>query len=227
MSLSPFSYKVERFGHEQEPIIVIENYTSNMAYLKQRAHHAAYKRSSSYYPGLQAPEDPNYLGIRGDELISLMSTVFNFKGKLNIESCDYSMVCKPRDTLDVAQCLPHYDALTSNLFAIVHYVQAEPTSGTAFYRHKRTGFETISEKRSSAYKEGLQDDLSTYGPPDKNYFYGTDDRYEMIGEIEAKPDQLIMYRGHTLHSGCIPDSTILAPDPKVARITLNSFLKEI
>ena len=224
MTLSAISYHVERFGVEQEPILVIDNYTESIGRLLRRAHAASYKATSAYYPGVQAPEDSNYLGMRGADLMHLMRTIFDVKGSIEIESCNYALVCRPRDKLESAQCLPHFDANDPLLFASVHYIQAHESAGTAFYKHRKTGFETITENRKDIYKEALQNDFAQYGPPPKNYFYGSDERYEKIGEISAKPDRLILYRGCTLHSGCISEHVTLTPDKDKARITLNSFL---
>ena len=192
--------------------------------MTRRAHAAPYKAASAFYPGIQAPEDPNYLSMRGQDLIRIMSETFDIKGKIEIESCNYSLVCRPREKLAAAQCLPHIDANDPQLFASVHYIQAHENAGTAFYQHRKTGFETITENRKDIYKEKLQDDFNQYGPPPKNYFYGSDQRYIKIGEIKAKPDRLILYRGYTLHSGCIPENTTLTDNILEARITLNSFL---
>ncbi|MEP6342775.1 MAG: DUF6445 family protein [Maricaulaceae bacterium] len=224
MGLKPLSYDIKRFGSEQEPVIVIDNYTESIERLKRRAYRAKYKVGQAFYPGIQAHEDPNYLGVRGEELTELMSNIFGVTGKIELESCNYSLVCRPRDKLAMAQCLPHYDAHDPSLFAIVHYIQAPENSGTAFYKHKRTGFETITEDRTDIYNRALQDDLADYGPPARDYFYDTNESYEMIGEIKAQPDQLIIYRGYTLHSGCIPSAVELTTNPLKARITLNSFL---
>ena len=96
--------------------------------------------------------------------------------------------------------------------------------GTAFYRHRRTGFETIRPERMPRFKAALVADEHEHGPFPARYYYDDDERYEMIGEVEARPDRVIIYRGRLLHSGHIP----IAPDPLTAlesgRLTINTFL---
>ena len=224
MALSPLSYHVERFGNEREPVVVIDNFSESLERLKQRAFKADFKAGAAYYPGVQAPEDPNYLSLRGRELTEIFSNIFNNNSPLRIESCVYSIVCAPPGKLLAGQCLPHYDGFETALFASVHYIQGPASAGTAFYRHKRTGFETVSEGRNETYRMALKQDISEFGLPPNHYFYGDDERYEMIGEIKAEPDRLILYRGYTLHSGCISSDVLLNPNPPTARLTLNSFL---
>ena len=125
---------------------------------------------------------------------------------MRIDNCDYAIVCRARKALQYGQCLPHYDGHEKTLFASVHYIQGPQTAGTAFYRHKRTGFETITTQRREIYQAAIEKDISVFGPPPKTYFYGDDERYEMIGEISARPDRLILYHGNMLHSGCIHEA---------------------
>ena len=47
----------------------------------------------------------------------------------------------------------------------------------------------------------------------------------MIGEVEARPDRLVLYRGRLLHSGVIPAPQALSDDPKTGRLTINMFLR--
>ena len=46
----------------------------------------------------------------------------------------------------------------------------------------------------------------------------------MIGEIEARPDRMVIYRGRTLHSGIIHSDLPLVADPKRGRLTVNTFV---
>lgn len=104
-----------------------------------------------------------------------------------------------------AQHRPHYDAPQSNLVAMVHYTQGEGTGGTAFYRHRRTGFETITPDRVAAFDAAIGDDEADFGPLPASYYHDDSARYELIGEIEARPDRMIVYRGRQLHPGVIPN----------------------
>jgi hypothetical protein len=54
--------------------------------------------------------------------------------------------------------------------------------------------------------------------------YGDTARFEMIADIPAKPDRMIIYRGRTLHSGSIGPSFDPSADPVKGRVTINTFL---
>ena len=224
MPLRTLTCQVFKFGIEQEPVVVLDGFADDFERLKSRALSANYAAGQAYYPGIQAGEDPNYLGVRGSELTDIFATVFGVRNQIRIESSSYSIVTKARGELLSGQCVPHYDGPEQSLWACLHYIQGPKEAGTAFYRHRRTGFETISVDRVDAYRMALQSDVDEFGVPPNDFFYGDDDRYELIGEIQAVPDRLIIYRGNTLHSGCIPNSVNLSSDPTHARITLNSFL---
>ena len=145
-------------------------------------------------------------------------------GPFRAESCSWSVVSVPPAQLAPAQRRPHYDAPEANLIAMVHYTQGAESGGTAFYRHRRTGFEAITPDRVAAYDVAVRHDDAQFGPLPACYFYGDSERYELIGEIEPRPDRLIAYRGRQLHSGVIPQP----PDPETkaeaARLTINTFL---
>jgi hypothetical protein len=219
-----FSYHIEHFGDEKEPVIVMDNFSGKLDLLLRHAQSQKFSPGSAYYPGVQAQADVNYLTLRRKELPQIMRDVFDIQHGLNIESCVYALVTRPPETLTPGQRLPHHDGNEGNLFALLHYIQGAEDAGTAFYRHRRTGFETVTEERAETYRAALKEDAAEFGMPPAQYFYGDDARYEMIGEIKARPDRAILYRGRTLHSGCIPLGTTEAASVETARITLNTFI---
>jgi len=224
MSSPAFSYHTEYFGQEKEPVVVMDNFSGKLDILLHHAKSQQFSPGSAYYPGVQAQADVNYLTLRRKELPQIMRDVFGLQHGINIESCMYALVTRAPEKLAMGQRLPHHDGNDSNLFALLHYIQGSDDAGTAFYRHKRTGFETVTEERAEAYSTALKDDVTDFGNPPARYFYGDDERYEMIGEVKARPDRAILYRGRTLHSGCIPAGTTDAPTLDTARMTLNTFI---
>jgi hypothetical protein len=106
----------------------------------------------------------------------------------------------------------------------MHYLDGPESGGTAFYRHRRTGFEAITPAREAAYAAALAEDAREYGPPPPGYPMGDSAAYEQIGAVEARVDRLALYRGRQLHSGIIPDPAALSDDPARGRLTINMFL---
>jgi len=217
------SYRVERFGQEREPVVIIDDFSRDLHRLIAVGRRARYAPAQGY-PGVRSPLDPNYLSTQGALLTEILSTEFALSGQIAIESCTFSVVTTAADALAPAQRIPHYDSPESNLIAVVQYTSKD-AGGTAFYRHKRTGFETVNPERVAEYRAAIGEDDRTFGTPPEGYFYGANDRYELIGEIEAKPDRLILYRGRVLHSGVIPIPPGLGITPETGRLTVTAFLQ--
>lgn len=217
--------KVLTFGYENEPIVVIDEFSGAVELLIKAGLEAEYTEASAYYPGLRAPANPNYLRVRDKMMLEIFNSVFGLRRNIICENASYSLVTTPRSDLTSRQRIPHVDDIIPNVLAIMHYLGPPETGGTAFYRHRRTGYETLTKDRYAAYQTALKLDDEEFGQPAKGYICGDTDRYEMIGKVDAKPDRLILYRGQILHSGWIPHTLPLSSDPAKGRLTINMFLK--
>ena len=217
------THRVERFGREREPIVVIDEFSGRIAELAAAGRRARYAPVSGY-PGLRSPIDPSYLALGEPLLGRLLAEHYSLTKRFRAESCSFSVVSIATEDLAPAQRRPHYDAPQANLIAMVHYTQGPATGGTAFYRHRRTGFETITPPRVAAYDAAVRADDAELGPLPPGYCHGDSARYELIGEVEARPDRLVVYRGRQLHSGVIPSPPTRATTPAEARLTINTFL---
>ena len=216
---------VHQFGREREPVVMIDGFSGQADALFAAGRVAAYQSGGASYPGIRAWAEPDYLDLRRDLLFAIMQRVFGFSCGIRCEVSTFSLVTLAEAELAPLQRIPHYDHSSDELIAIMHYLQGPETGGTAFYRHRRTGFETITEAREPAYNAALAADEREYGMPTPRYHYGDSPRYELIGEIEAVPDRLILYRGRLLHSGVIPDPHALSEDPAKGRMTVNMFIR--
>ena len=215
---------IRRLGREREPVVVIDGYSGMADELAARAAGAHFADGGAAYPGIRAPVDARYLDRRRDLLMQVMREVFGFRQRIELEAANFSLVTRKPEELQPIQCLPHYDDASGEVIAVMHYLRGADTGGTAFYRHRRTGFEAITPERQAEYGAALRADHEEYGMPDRRYHYGDTARFEMIGEVEPRPDRLILYRGWLLHSGVIPDPAALASDPATGRLTVNMFL---
>ena len=104
---------------------------------------------------------------------------------------------------------------------MLHYLCEPMHGGTAFYRHRATGFETITRERLAAYMDSLQRELETNGPPPQ-YLTGSDSRFEQIEAVEARFNRVLLYRSQVLHSGSV-NAAALSDDPRHGRLTANAF----
>ncbi|MBB3034938.1 DUF6445 family protein [Alteriqipengyuania lutimaris] len=216
---------LHRFGREREPVVQIDGFSGDVEGLLDAGRSAGYAPAGAFYPGLRAPADPAYLDRRRDIVAEILRRVFGFRERMRVEAASYSLVTLREDALSPLQCVPHFDDTGPGVVAVMHYLLGPESGGTAFYRHRRTGFEAITPARKPRYDAAFAHDEREFGPPPRRYYYGDSERYELIGEIAAAPDRLIMYRGRLLHSGIIPQPEALSPDPAGGRLTINMFLE--
>ncbi len=217
-------YDIVRHGDEQQPVVIIEDFSSQFAAIVEAAKNASYNKAMAAYPGIRAGLNAQYLSERSAILSEIVQNIFGFTRGIKCESCDYSIVTTKPEDLTPGQQIPHYDTPQNNILAFMHYVHSNERGGTAFYRHKKTGFETITAERENQYRQALKAEDENKSMPEPAYIYGSNDRFEMIGDIESKPNRFILYRGQTLHSGSISKDANFSPDPSVGRLTINGFL---
>ncbi|QAY78096.1 DUF6445 family protein [Sphingosinicella sp. BN140058] len=134
----------------------------------------------------------------------------------------FSLITTPPAVLAPVQRAPHFDSTDPNYLAVLHYLRAPAGSGTAFYRHRATGFERITEARMNDYVEVAKRESPRFAP---GYIAGSNDFYEQTFMVEAVPDRLIIYQGSLLHSGIIPPGMAFSADPRVGRLTTNIFVQ--
>ncbi|HEY6814712.1 MAG TPA: DUF6445 family protein [Croceibacterium sp.] len=222
-SIADDAFRVEHLGREREPLVVIDDFIGQVEELARIARLRPYEPVQGY-PGIRSRVSSTYFAARSGLLRRILAEHFELPAGAKVESCDFSIVSKRPEDLTSGQRRPHYDAADAVLLALLHFTGDATTGGTAFYRHRRTGFETIRPERLARFQAALIEDEREFGPYPARYFHGDDERYEMIGEIEARPDRAIIYRGRLLHSGHVP----VAPDPATAletgRLTINTFL---
>lgn len=219
-------YQVHRFGQEREPIVVIDDFPCDFDGLCADAIAQNYAPNGPFYPGLRAPASAGYLGAGGAVIEAVLRDVFNIQTGISVAECNYSLVTTAPQDLKLIQKLPHYDGVEPGRLAVLHYLRGQERGGTAFYRHRASGYETVTAGRFDDYRQRLAVEYERYGPSYDGYVYGDSDQFEMIGEIKARENRLIIYRGITLHSGVIADPARLSIDPAKGRLTVNTFFQK-
>ena len=204
--------------------MVIDGFSGVVGTLLEAAYAAQYQHAGASYPGIRSWADPSYLDRRRGLMMQIMQQVFGFSKGVRLDASTFSLVTTDQGELSPLQRIPHYDHAGGEVIAVMHYLLGPETGGTAFYRHRRTGFETITPAREAVYNAALAQDEREFGMPPARFCYGNTDWFEMIDEVEPVPDRLVLYRGRQLHSGVIPDPAALSPDPRKGRLTINMFL---
>lgn len=223
-----FRCEVVHVGNERLPVIVIDNFLREAARLVEFAQTRSEFRplEGTLYPGVRAPMPQAYGLAINEYLRETICAVFGLgTAKIVSEHCDFALVTTPpEDLLSVQRC-PHFDGTGISFIAGVHYLCAPEHGGTSFYRHRRTGFESIGEARRTIYAAALENDFATFGVPPAQYANGDSDLFERTASFDAVFNRLLLYRGVILHSGNIAPGFRLDGNPRTGRLTANSFLQ--
>jgi hypothetical protein len=208
--------------------VVVDNLLSDakalVGLIAETAEFAATEAAGNFYPGMRAPAPAGYVKALSAALGPVVGQAFpELAGRSARSSSCLSLVTFRPEELNLAQRIPHFDAVDGGQIAVLHYLCDGFHGGTAFYRHRSTGFETITPERRQSYIATLGPELER-APPPQAYVTGDTPLFEQIGAVEARFDRALIYRSRLLHSGDITPSCNLSPDPRLGRLTANSFL---
>jgi hypothetical protein len=220
-----FSLTVVRVGTERSPIVVIDNYLKHAEGLAAAAVPAVFKPVEGVvYPGARAPLPGCYDATFRRHLAETIREIFGF-GTADIvrSQCDFSIVTVRPENLQVVQRIPHFDGADPAMIASVHFLCSPGKGGTSFYRHRRTGYENITEARKNLYLRTLKDEVQTIGPPAAAYINGETPQFQRTASFDAAFNRMLIYRGSILHSGNIAADFEFDPDPRTGRLSANTF----
>jgi hypothetical protein len=212
-------------GRENAPLVVVDDFVADAEELVRIAATQKFTEQSRYYPGIRAAAPQAYQELLSSHLAMTLAKHFDLHGsRVRFSLCHYSLVTTPRAQLRIPQRIPHVDSLPRTGLASIHYLFKRPLGGTAFYRHRKTGFEYIDESRNEAYLRSLREENlrpETAGP---GYINGDTDLFERIAWQDGVFNRMLIYRRNSLHSGCIDEHFVPDPDPATGRLSINSFL---
>lgn len=176
------------------------------------------------YPGIRCEAPPEYSQTIAELLVPLIQTNFGVPETLPMRKsmCAFSLTTLPPSELGPLQRTPHFDASTPHHMAILLYLCDGRHGGTGFYRHNATGLQQITEATREAYLDTYYEEINARRPAQR-YFDNSDAQFTLLGMIPAKFNRMVVYRGSLLHSACVNPAISLNPDPRVGRLTVNSF----
>ncbi len=213
---------IECHGVEAQPVVVIDDFADAQRF-RDDAAFLAFAPIGAHYPGVRAMVAPAMLRDLLVRLEPVAKAAFGIDG-LNVIDAFYSIVTTPPSALTPIQRLPHFDEVSPQRLALLHYLSPDERSGTAFYRHRTTGFESIDAARLPVYRAALDGDLARHGIPDPRYIAGDTAVFERLALHEGRFNRAILYRSNTLHCAHLPEDLALAADPEIGRLTVNTFL---
>ncbi|MBC9031358.1 hypothetical protein IAG41_03040 [Sphingomonas sp. JC676] len=215
-----------RIGAEGQPIAIVDGFHSDPDALRAAAAGAVFEPGRHHYPGIRATLPIDYFALVRPALVPVLREVFGHAGGIELLDASFSIVTTPPAELTVVQRLPHVDAVQPGRIALVHYLAPEGGDGTAFFRHRATGFEAIDAARSPDYLASLNAEVGAEAPP-QAYPFGDTPLFERIAHVEARYNRAVIYRSALLHSGAIAPDAPLDADPSTGRLTVTAFLSTV
>jgi hypothetical protein len=211
-------------GRELAPLAVIDNVIANPEDLIEMAATKSYGSVASFYPGVRAKAPLTYQQFVLTELRELFSGYFGVPSKpARITSCHFSLVTTPANQLADLQTIPHIDSFESNELAFIHYLFKRDLGGTAFYRHRATGFEYLDQARRAEYLRHNEIELKAPNKPN-GYINGDTPQYEQVGRQDGVFNRMLVYRRNSLHSGALRPDFVADKNPRAGRLSINGFI---
>ncbi|SEM98714.1 hypothetical protein SAMN05192583_1759 [Sphingomonas gellani] len=214
---------IEHHGAERQPVVLIDHFAPDPAQWVDGAGFLSFYPIGEHYPGVRAPVPPSMLRQLLSDLAPVAEELF---GAVELEVVDafFSLVTTPPAALAPIQRLPHFDETSPGRLALLHFLSTDESSGTAFYRHRATGFESVDGARLPAYRTALQADVARAGLPEPGYIGGDTPLFEQLAVHRGTFNRALLYRSNTLHCALIPLGMNLSDDPATGRLTVNTFL---
>ena len=182
---------------------------------------------SNLYPGVRAPMPESFSTAFRAWLTPILQRngVLHSNQTIHRDTSFFSVVTTASKDLLPIQCIPHYDSTDPNLFAAVIYLCDTRFSGTSFYRHRKTGYEEITEENRKNYKLALDNEMRIHGPPKKEYMNGDSLLFEAIFSNKSKFNSAIVYPGRILHAANIKRQFDPPKDKSEWRLTVTALLQ--
>lgn len=219
---------VQYVGQEKNALIIIDDFFAQPELLiaKAEGYPGFTANASDFYPGLRKMITGDYSAECLQAVAPFIRDVYGLDESLSPHSnaCVFSLATTPEHKLRPIQCVPHIDTHQPHHFALVHYLCDERFSGTSFYRHRATGYETINSEQLETYFKRLKEQVMNGGLPEFTYIDGDTELFERIGNVALKFNRAIIYKSNALHSGNL-NAQSLSDEPRRGRLTANLLMR--
>jgi hypothetical protein len=213
-------------GAERAPLLRIDNLVADADQLVELAARKMYGDDGTHFPGIRAKAPLSYQRFVLERLGELFGEVFGLQaGKLRFTCCHFSLVTRPQETISDLQCIPHIDSVFGRELAFIHYLFKRDLGGTAFYRHRHTGFEVITEARQAEYFQCVAAEKAGPDRAPRRYIDGSTALYEQVRSEAGVFNRMLVYRRNSLHSGSFVLPHAIDPNPRTGRLSLNGFIE--
>lgn len=216
--------RIAAIGEEAQPLCLLDDFAPDPGALRDFAAAAAFEPALHHYPGIRAALPEGYFEARLPAIAAAAAEAFGRRGPITVIDASFAIVTTPVEALSIAQRLPHVDAFAPDRIAFIQYLSPEGGDGTAFFRHRATDFETVTDERRDLYFRQLDTELRHRGPPPPAYVAGDTPLFACTHVAEARYNRALLYRSSNLHSGAISPGAPLSADPRTGRLTITAFL---
>jgi hypothetical protein len=193
-------------GREGAPLLVVDNLVKDPNDLVELAATKVFTQAPYCYPGLRVKAPLTYQRFILETLRTEIDSAFGLVDRsLRFSECNFSL-------------------LMNDELAMIHYLFRANHGGTAFYRHRRTGFEYVDQPRQIEYQKQVEAEKAGPDSAPPAYIIGDSPLYERIAGQDGIYNRLLMYRRTSLHSPSISPDFIPDPDPRTGRLSINAFL---
>ena len=218
-----------RIGEEQHPVLILDGLLTGAEGLVEFAADVAVlapvKAAANFYPGIRAPAPGGYVRALITALRPHLAEVFGAPagGQAHVTSA-LSMATLPADRASLVQRLPHIDTTSPDQLAILHYLCDPEHGGTAFYRHRATGFEAVGPERGPDYFAILREEIEARPVITDGYVAESNALFEQTAVLTPAFNRIVVYASNLLHAGVLPDRPA-SPNPRDGRLTANTFFR--
>jgi hypothetical protein len=221
------NWREERFSATNQYLVSLDNFLMAPEHAISQADLQNFAEITPQYPGVRAPLDPAVQAAWLAQLSPLLDQWFGAPvgGRGWTMQAWYSLVTTPTEALVPMQRLPHVDGTDPQQIAMMLYLHRTGHGGTAFFRHRSTGFEALTADTYPRYAAAVQAEYGRTGLPPAAYPTDGAPHFERVHVAEGTFNRAIFYRGNILHSGVIDNSAPLSPSPSEGRLTINAFFR--
>ena len=224
-SIANTSAQIDHFSPEKHIVASVSGLLSDPKSVIEEAILQRFAKITPQYPGVRAQLSESALQTLTSRLSPTLSEAFDApEGRWSITAW-YSLVTSPPAELLPIQRLPHVDGTDPKQIAMMLYLHKTDHGGTAFFRHKSTGLEALSDQDFPLYRDALQREVAETGMPLARYVTDGAPLYELTHSVSGNFNEAVFYRGNILHSGVIDNDVPLSADPRKGRLTVNAFLR--
>lgn len=211
-----------QWGREALPLLVIDDFHPDPDALVVQSEQALFiPQQHDLYPGKRAPIVGDYSTYVQQFFTTYGLRLTGYASTLSVFSLFSIASTTPSELLPI-QCIPHFDQTDPTQWALVHYLFKHDAGGTGFFRHRRSGFESITADRVMRYHRMLDDDAHRLGVPSQQYIQTSNALFELVEQVPAAYNRAILYPSNVLHTGLINPAFL--NQPQLQRLTANSLL---